>query len=178
MIKSARGFTLLELFFTMVIVVILAGLAVPPFTHLIKSFRSQDLYNNVFSLIQYARSKAAFSGEDVLLCPSIDTIHCNKDWENTLIIFVDNNKNRIRDHHEVIDRSISLLKNNEKIIWRAFGSNRYIRFVSDGSTEYQNGNLTICPADKNIDLMQRIIVYKSGRARKAQQKEIKLEHCH
>jgi len=175
--KTVKGFTLYELLITMAIVVIITSIGIPNFSSLIKSSRSDNLYHNIFTLIQYTRSKAAFFASDVILCPTENKKSCHKNWSYPLMIFIDKNGNKERDQQETIDKMVTLLRKDEKVIWKAFGSTRYIRFVSDGSTEYQSGNLTICPANNDVKYIQKIILYKSGRARKANNQEIKPEVC-
>lgn len=175
--KNTNGFTLLELLLTILILSIIVTIGIPSLSSLIESSRSQNIYNNLFTLIQYTRSRAAFLHEDVILCPSENTNTCINNWQKPIIIFVDKNKNRKRDEKELIDRVANLLKDQETITWRASATSRYLRYTSTGETGNQNGTFTICNKNKNMEYTKKIIIYRSGRARKGLTKEIKSNDC-
>ena len=170
---TSKGFTLYELLATISIILILTSTAVPALQQLYLSIRAQNLYREIFVLIQYTRSTAAFHSTSVILCPSQNEEHCSSNWQHPLIIFIDGNNNKKRDSNEAIERHADLLNPGEKFVWRAFGSSRYIRFIADGSTEYQSGNFSVCLSNTSIE---QIKLYKTGRARKALPSEIKEEY--
>jgi type IV fimbrial biogenesis protein FimT len=172
-----KGFTLCELLCALSIIAILTSLGTPSLSYLLDRVRSQVVYNQLFTLIQYSRSRAVFLVEDVILCPSIDNETCVNDWQLPLIIFVDKNKNKIRDGNEVIDQIASLLRRDETLTWRASGTSRYLRYISEGSTASQNGSFRLCPASRKRDHIKKIIIYRSGRARSASKAEITIADC-
>lgn len=174
---TQRGFTLLELLCTLTIISILYSVAIPSFQSFIASTQRDVLKQKLFTLILYTRSKAAFQATNVILCPSTNQTDCINDWQEPLMIFSDTNDNKRRDDAEIIDRIEDIAQKNYQIRWRASGTSRYLRYVSDGSTVYQNGTFTLCPTINNIEHIQKIIIYRSGRARKAQRNEIKLANC-
>jgi type IV fimbrial biogenesis protein FimT len=171
------GFTLLELLCTLTIISILYSVAIPSFQSFIASTQRNTLEQKLFTLIQYTRSKAAFQATNVILCPSTNQTDCINDWQQPLIIFSDPNDNKRRDNAEIIDRIENIAQKNYPIRWRASGTSRYLRYVSDGSTVYQNGTFTLCPAIDNIEHISKIIVYRSGRARRGRKHEIKGSDC-
>ena len=172
-----HGFTLIELLTVCAILCIILSVGMPAFSQLMASVRAQNLYNQLFTLLHYTRSTAAFSATDTLLCPSKDQIHCTKDWQHPIMVFSDTNDNQQRDHDEIIHQYIKILKNGEAIFWRSFGNRPYIRYISNGSTQYQSGNITICSKQKTLSTIKKIIIYRSGRSRKALKKEIKISNC-
>jgi type IV fimbrial biogenesis protein FimT len=174
---TQRGFTLLELLYVLAITSILYSVAIPSFQSLIASTRRYTLNQQLFTLIQYTRSKAAFQARNVILCPSKNQEDCINDWQQPLMIFTDMNNNKTRDEEEIIDRIEKIALQNYRIRWRASGSSRYLRYISDGSTSYQNGTFTLCPTINNVEHIQKIIVYLSGRARQGRNNEIKLADC-
>jgi type IV fimbrial biogenesis protein FimT len=177
--KKGNGFTLCELLCTLTIISVLTTLGIPSFTDLVENTKSQDLYNQLFTLIQYTRSKAAFLNEDVILCPTTDENTCINDWQRPVMIFVDKNRNRRRDNSEDIDRISQLHTTNSTLTltWRASGTSRYLRFISNGSTASQNGSFRICPQSGRLEHTKKIIVYMSGRARSALKSEITAKDC-
>lgn len=174
---KSSGFTLPELLCVITITVILTTTAIPALQAFISSSRAKNLYHNVFTLIQYVRTKSIILYEDVILCPTTNDKDCVNNWQLPLILFVDQNKNKIRDKNEVIDRKIRLLKKGEKFIWRASGSSRYLRFHTNGLTSSQNGSFLICPSNNKPSDIYKIVLYYSGRARTATPQEIKPREC-
>ena len=175
--KYPLGFTLHELLCVVAITSILMSAGIPSLQTFVSSFRAKNLYYDIFTLIQYTRAKSIILYEDVILCPSKDHRTCINNWQLPLILFIDKNKNKIRDEHETIDRNINLLMNGEKFIWRASGTSRYLRFHTNGLTSSQNGSFIICPSTKDVNHIHKIVLYYSGRARKATKKEIKKNDC-
>ncbi|EGG95514.1 Type IV fimbrial biogenesis protein FimT [gamma proteobacterium IMCC1989] len=174
---TQRGFTLLELLCTLTIISILHSVAIPSFQSIIASTQRDALKQKLFTLIQYTRSKAAFQATTVILCPSTNQIDCINDWQQPLMIFSDTNDNKRRDNAEIIDRIEDIAQKNYQIRWRASGTSRYLRYVSDGSTVYQNGTFTLCPTIDNIKYISKLIIYRSGRARLGRKHEIKKTDC-
>jgi type IV fimbrial biogenesis protein FimT len=176
---TQKGFSLIEVLCVLCITSILITAGTPAFSNIIKGNRSRNLSNQLFRIIQYTRSKAAFLREDVILCPSDDSTTCINNWNIPLIVFVDLNRNKKRDADEKIDQTTHLNKANSSInlTWRASGTSRYLRFISDGSTASQNGSFRICPKDGELAYIKKIILYRSGRAREALKKEITEKDC-
>lgn len=175
--KYSLGFTLHELLCVVAITSIIMSIGVPSLHNFMSSFRAKNLYHEMFTIIQYTRAKSILLYEDIILCPSKDNRTCINDWQLPLILFIDQNKNKIRDENEIIDRHIHLLKHGEKLIWRASGTSRYLRFHTNGLTSSQNGSFIICPRTKNVDDIYKIVLFYSGRARTATKKEIKKSDC-
>ncbi len=175
--KKYLGFTLIELLFTLSIVIILISVGSPTLLSLKDAARSRHLYHSVFTLIQYARSQSVVLYKDVIICPSNDDTHCVNNWQLPLILFIDDNRNKRRDVGEKIERKVQLLKSSDRFIWRASATSRYLRFHIGGLTSSQNGTFIICPSSGQTWHIQKIILFYTGRARKAQKKEIKASDC-
>lgn len=63
--RSQQGFTLIELMVTVILVAILATIAIPTFTDLIRDNRVQAQAEELNSLLQYARSEAVIRRRSV-----------------------------------------------------------------------------------------------------------------
>lgn len=172
-----KGFTLFELLITLLIISVLSTIAIPSLFSLTNTHRSDNIYEQLFTLIQFTRSTATFTGNDTILCPTENTEDCINDWQLPVMIFVDSNNNRIRDDSETIERISSLIDQGVTLTWRASGTSRYLRYINDGSTGAQNGSFRICSADKTLSYTRKIIIYRSGRARRANLSEISEEDC-
>lgn len=68
--RGSRGFTLVELMVTVAVLGIIATVAVPSFTNLIRSSRLTSSANEMVAILQTARSAAISNRARVEVCPS------------------------------------------------------------------------------------------------------------
>lgn len=172
-----QGLTLLELLIGLILISLLISTGVPGLSRLIHSHRAESAYQELFSLVQFARIHSVTYHTQVILCPSSNQNHCDGNWNNDLMIFVDLNHDEQRNDDEVILR---VLENDDDehshLSWQASGSTRYLRYKEDGTTANQNGRLTFCLTQGEQVYARQIIMYRTGRARRASEEEAK-EKC-
>ncbi|MCD9521158.1 type IV pilin [Photobacterium phosphoreum] len=90
---SQRGFTLLELVFTVVIMGILIAMAAPSFNGLIESNKVKRLATEIEWLLVQAKSEAVMRGKNVYVnAPLVSSTRINSDW----CIFTSTYKNKKR----------------------------------------------------------------------------------
>lgn len=88
--ERQRGFTLVELMITLVVLAIVIGLAAPSMLDLIRSNRIETASNELVSAFNYARVEAVKRGQRVSACPSTNGTSCSGTaWQNGWIVFVD-----------------------------------------------------------------------------------------
>ncbi|WP_070990124.1 GspH/FimT family pseudopilin [Halofilum ochraceum] len=88
--KPFRGFTLVELMVTLIIIAVVLSIAVPNFRDFIQDSRATAEANNIVGALNLARSEAIKRSETVSVCASSDQATCNGggDWDQGWIVFV------------------------------------------------------------------------------------------
>ena len=87
MVRRHRGFSLLELIVTLVVLSIIVGIAVPNFSRMIVRSRIGAAANQLSAGIQTARMLAMRSNARVEMCPSTDGATCaGSDWRRFIIV--------------------------------------------------------------------------------------------
>ena len=88
---SHKGFNLIELMVTLVIVAILAALVGPGFQNTLERSAISSLSERLGSTLQFARAEAVRTGKTVSICSSTDQASCAGagDWVSGWLIFVD-----------------------------------------------------------------------------------------
>jgi type IV fimbrial biogenesis protein FimT len=74
--RQARGFSLLELLFTLTVAGVLIGVAAPAFTGFLLDARRTADVNALVLAVQVARSEAAKRGRPVIVCKTADRVRC------------------------------------------------------------------------------------------------------
>lgn len=158
-----KGFTLLEVVVVLAIAGILAMLALPS----AKSFLLQARVDSELALlhrtVSTARTAALQKGVSVTFCP-LQSNACHADWSQQLSLFVDQNRNRIRDNNE------ELLLSLDAVI--ATDTRKYPRvavtFRADGSLDgFMNGTFVYCPEREDHPDSDGVVVSQTGRVRPA-----------
>jgi type IV fimbrial biogenesis protein FimT len=86
---SMRGFTLVELLVTVVVVAIVLSIAIPSFQTQMLNNRSIALGEDFAAAVNFARAEAVKRAGRVSLCASDDGATCGGEWTDGFIAFVD-----------------------------------------------------------------------------------------
>lgn len=97
--RDARGFTLVEMMVTLLVLSILLGLAVPSFRDAALSSRLTGYANDLVASVQVARGEAIKRNASVTLCASTDGATCADDvgWEVGWIILAPRPSDGVED---------------------------------------------------------------------------------
>lgn len=87
--KTIKGFTLVELMVTIAVLAIIATLAAPNLSQILKNTKVKTSSGDIFNFLQQARTEAVRLGKTVTVCGSVDGTTCltaNKtNWSTGLI---------------------------------------------------------------------------------------------
>lgn len=89
--KSQRGFTLVELLITIVVLAVLLTVAAPSFTEMLANNRMRSEVYALRGLLTEARSEALTERSLVAVCASSDGSTCTGNWNEGYIAFFDDN---------------------------------------------------------------------------------------
>ena len=90
--RRARGFTLIELMVTVIVLAVVAAIALPNMRMLIRSNRLTGQANEMLASLALARTEAIrqntspVGNRDVVLCPSANGTSCSANWSDGWIV--------------------------------------------------------------------------------------------
>jgi len=87
--QRMRGFTLIELMITIIVLGILVALAAPSFRTMIINQQSEAIGEDLVTAFQLARSEAVRRGGFVTVCPSDGGNGCGGTWADGLLVIAD-----------------------------------------------------------------------------------------
>ena len=165
--QSPRGFTLVELLFSLALTAILAGAASASWTHLITSNHHSETVNKAQRAFALARSFAVHQKTLTTICPLSQTLECVDDWNRKISIFPDADNNRQPDNGR-IHRTFTLSKSRTELYSRTAGRG-YFQLSSEGMSHGTLGSLVACsPIDSAKIKMTYVALNISGRVRTLQ----------
>ena len=163
-----KGFSLVELLVVVAILGVLAGLAAPSFTSLIRSNRLTAAANDLVGAVALARSEALKRAQRVVLCTSLDSATCDNSasWGDGWIVFLDSDNNSARN--VASEPLLRVGQSNEGVTSAVAGATvaNYISFTSRGAARttagaIQSGVITLCIPGQRA---RRLDLVASGRA--------------
>lgn len=162
--QGVRGFTLIELLTTLAIAGILCILCTSGFSAVIESHNRNTTMQVAITTLDRARSLAVREAKPVGVCLFDAQSNCNPAWSTgDLGIFIDTNKNRVRDSDEAVLFRQPWPGHTITLSWaNNFRSEPTITYQENGSVT-SNGTLKFI--DKNGSIVQKIVISKVGRAR-------------
>ena len=159
-----HGFSLIELLIVISILAILSAGALPSFAALSQSVSNRSARSALSVSINQARIGAVSRAQHVVACPSSDQVSCldSVHWQHGWLVFVDANRNGLRDADETI---LSLAQAQPKglAIISSNGRKR-VRYLTDGSAEGSNLTLTFCDR-RGARHARSLVINNSGRLR-------------
>jgi type IV fimbrial biogenesis protein FimT len=166
-----RGFTLIELLVVLSIILMLGGFALHGVTKQSQTHYMDGLQNAFMTLLLNARNTAVADQVAVIVCPirkqrkdMSDRLDCGRrnNWHRGVLAFTDHNGNRILDAEDKVVAELPGFA-HATIRWRAFRNRSYLRFTTQGLTDWQNGHFLFCNSNQKPQLARRITLNYAGR---------------
>lgn len=168
--KSAPGFTLIELMVLLVIISVAAAVAIPNFQQFLVSQRATSNANEFLTALTFARSEALKRGVPVSVCASSDGNACsgNNDWDVGWIVFNDNGPTRgtvETAQGENVLRRRAAFDDGSTLSDDSGNNATFVAFTGDGALD--NGNnldFELEPKDCKGEKLRGISIAPTGRA--------------
>ncbi|MGY0556396.1 GspH/FimT family pseudopilin [Lysobacter sp. A421] len=160
----AKGFTLLELMVTLVLLAVALGVGLPALASVIERTRVASTYHLLTASLMAARTAAVTRSEPVTVCPSSNGMRCRGDqvWEDGWIIFVDSGRTGQPSGAASILRQIDAINGNLSL--RTTSGRQRVRYLPSGRAYGSNASLRLCGHDDER-LIGEVVVNNAGRAR-------------
>ncbi len=159
-----RGFTLLELIVTMVVLVILMLIALPSFERWQASQRMKAAIHALHQDLLAARSQSITLGAPIVVCPGTPVSGCRGDsrWSQGWLTFHDLDGDRQFDRGEALFRTSDGF---ERLHVMSAASRPSVRFLPNGTAPGSNGSIWFCGV-RGPESAQRLVVSNQGRIRR------------
>jgi len=150
-----RGFNLIEIMVTLLVVSVVVTLGAPSLADFINEMRLSATTNDLLSFFNYARSEAAKRGSRVTVCLSSDLSTCDTtgvDWAQGAVAFVDADGNNQVNGGETVVRVLNPT-NGVTIFAKSgagFPSPDYRFYYRPSGAASAQGTLEVCRSGRKI----------------------------
>lgn len=169
--EPTKGFTLLEIQITLLILVGVLLFAIPAWSNILLTNRLATESNTFLAVLHLTRSEAVKRNVRTTLCVSTSGVGCSgsADWHQGWIMFTDANNNASRDSNEIIIRQGQPLSSNLLLTGNTPVAS-YISYNTSGATRLvsgalQMGTLTLCQKSLVRSDARLLIISSTGRPR-------------
>lgn len=163
--KITRAFTIVELIICIAMIAILVSIALPYFHEYRSKQEAKSIPIKLSQINRYARSQAAVFHQNIVICPSQDSLSCQANqWNKNMLVFIDKNKNRQVDVDEQILHIDALNLKYGNLSWRGTLSLPSVTYQAHTALPIgSNGSFYYCST--HLSSQQRIVLSKMGHIR-------------
>nr|WP_318270672.1 GspH/FimT family protein [Prolinoborus fasciculus] len=144
---------------------ILTSIALPYFHKYQSRQEAKQIPIKLSAVNRYARSQAAVFHQNIVICPSQDSLSCHPNqWNKNILVFIDKNKNRQVDTGEQILQIDVLNLKYGNLSWRGALSLPSVTYQAHTALPIgSNGSFYYCST--HLSNQQRIVLSKMGHIR-------------
>ena len=169
---APRGLTVGELLTALAVAAVLAGTAIPGMTVLITRQQADAAVEQMARAIQFTRSQAVHRRVMATLCPGRGPQCGRRDsWHDGAMVFVDTNANGNRETDEPVLHRLAPLPDGYRVRWRSFRNRKSLSMRPDGTTDWQPGNMVVCPPNADVRNARQLVVNAQGRVRRSRDQD-------
>ncbi|MFK7892805.1 MAG: GspH/FimT family pseudopilin [Granulosicoccus sp.] len=178
-----KGFTLTEMMLTLAIAGILLAIGVPSFSEVVRNGQISSQYNRIVGSLLLARSEAVKGPSQVTLCArrTVGVNECgdSDDWANGWLVFVDNTiaagetEASIDSNDQILRVETALNTGYTTVVLgsatgsaAAATSASFIRYTTDGDTEWASASIMICDSERGPAKSRAINILLTGDVRR------------
>ncbi|WP_228730594.1 prepilin-type N-terminal cleavage/methylation domain-containing protein [Psychrobacter sp. TAE2020] len=159
-----KGFTLVELIVTLAIIAIIVTIATPFMLRQLATMEAKRIRYALSNTLKVAKAESLIRRKNLILCLSDDNSRCNRNSNEVLLLFIDNNRNNhfdpgtdqlLEQHH---------LSPKYATIHLRVGSRRhYTKFWGDsGKPRGHFGHIKYCPTSVHNNVKYQISFNQAG----------------
>lgn len=144
-----RGFTLIELIITVLVLSIIIGFAAPAILSQLANMEAKRIRYTIINTLAVAKAESLIRRKDILVCLSDNNSRCNKNSSNSLLLFIDNNDNKHFDVGTDLLIEQQRLSPKYATLHLRAGSRHHTKFFADsGKPRGHFGHIKYCPNSK------------------------------
>ncbi|WP_227670705.1 GspH/FimT family pseudopilin [Psychrobacter proteolyticus] len=163
-VKHLKGFTLVELIVTILVIGIIVAIATPSILTQLARMEAKRVKQQLEDALSLAQAESYISRKNVLVCLSNNARQCHRNSDKMLLLFVDKNGNNRFDPQvdNLLTQQILNLKYST-VKLRVGGKRHYIKFWGDsGKPRGHFGHIKYCPTSSYNKSMYQISFNQSG----------------
>ncbi len=156
-----RGYTLIEVLISSLLIAILSSITIPNFAHFLAQSRLDNAMSRILKSLHLARGYAVTYSTNITICPLVSG-SCQKNWQGTIYAFEDSNRNLSLDESEYTITVVEKIDSQDELTY----PRKAITYRADGSINFmQSGSFIYCNTTYPELTGNRITVSQVGRVR-------------
>lgn len=148
-----KGITLLEMLYTLSILIVLTAIAAPMLAKMIERTDSETVRDQLVRSLQFARATAVAQHRQVTVCGSDNALHCSDNWTNGWIVIIPAQDIVVFSHRFTKPQTLA---------WSGFS--KRLKFYENGTLPAGNGHFWFCGRDKK-EVRWQVVTSRQGRLR-------------
>lgn len=159
-----KGFTLVELIVTLAIIAIIVTIATPFMLRQLATMEAKRIRYALSNTLKVAKAESLIRRKNLILCLSNDNSRCNRNSNEVLLLFIDNNRNNHFDQgtDQLVEQQ-HLSPKYATIHLRVGSRRHYTKFWGNsGKPRGHFGHIKYCPTSVHNSVKYQISFNQAG----------------